>query len=150
MVYFVVLKITEMPQGMHYLFQAGGGALNEDVSRRIPESLWAAPLAIRVFVQGSSTLGLLASQPCKLKGFLEPLITYISLSFCFSFPSPLLTLPSLHLSLPLFLSLSLAHTHKMCCKKPESSILPSWIQCLPPSLLYRPHCTQTLIPEWLS
>ena len=65
-----------------------------------------------------STLGLLASQPCKLKGFLEPLITYISVSFCFSFPSPLLTLPSLHLSLPL--SLFLSHTLIKCVAKSQS------------------------------
>lgn len=95
--------------------------------------LWATPLAIRVFVQGSTTPGPLVCEPCKLKGFLElvfPLsnfLLFLLLLLSLSSFSPL----SLPLSLcPSFSSLSLSQIYyKMCNKnmlrKPESFILPS-------------------------
>lgn len=72
--------------------------------------LWATLLAIRVFVQRSSTLGFLCASLVTLEVFQAPLPR--------------------------------THTHKICYTKPESSILPSWIQPHPPPLPYRPLYTQ--------
>lgn len=111
--------------------------------------LWAAPLAIRVFVQGSTTPGPLVCEPCKLKGFLE--LVFPLSNFLF-FLLLLLSLSSFSpLSLPLSLcpsssSLSLKYitkcVTKICYENQSLSFCPHKFNPPRHPLLHKPYYAQ--------